>query len=634
MPLAQQARKNTQDALAAFPGLTPYNILEKTTASFYKLKSVHIEMEAWLENPIYHIKSSFNSDLKNLDDYKTNGRVAVSLSTPGGISTSQWVQAYQIRGVPFTWDLEKREWLPEELKISSQNATKVLEYSMLRSLFTVNEGAVDPNSINFLGIEKRKGKDCFILQYNLDPKIFEHQGAVGDVSVKIWIDTAAFLPQLLRSEGKIGDMYILQIVDYSNFDSSLELSPPTFILEKVKREKDDLKAKVDSLTDAASKIRGWEAMAKRTDIEFIDRVSFGEFLRQEIDKDYTPERLEAEGVILKWLGLLPKDADYKESLINLEVSSVAALYDPKQKVILVGDWVQPVLAELVLMHEIAHAFQDKYLDLEKFQQRQDVKDNLDFAFAHQSLLEGEATAVMFEYLLKKDKKSFKDLGDIFSLIEERLFKDSQYVRENILYNVYGYGANFIQSYLKRNDWIGLNNLYKLPPTSMKEVIHPYRYVGKEKIETGAEKQDWEIKSPGGWNKVYGTNLGEFLILLSLRQFLDKELAEKTAAGWKKDQLAIYEHKKGQRLVVFFSEWDTPSDAGEFFRNYKAWVKKRYPGTSLKEGKEFVFLKTKDKEMFSCRFRDDAVRIAWVTGVDLKEFESLVKQIYANTKPNT
>jgi len=632
MTPVHQDPKNTAEALAAFPGLTPYKILEKSASSFHKVKFLHIDMEAWFENPVFHIKSTFDSDIQDVDNYKTNGRIGASLLIPGGISTSQWVQAYEIRGVPFTWDLEKREWVEKVFKISSKNVDEVLEYSILKSLFSINEGAADPESINFLGLEKRKGQDCFILQYKLDPKVFERWGTIGDISVKVWIDTQEFLPRLLRSEGQIGDAYILQIVDYSNFNAPLELSLPSFITQKVTEKKDGLQAKVDSLTDAVSNIRGWEPLADKVKIEFKNRIAFGDFIRQEVEKDYTELSLKNEGFLFKWLGLLPKDADYKENMINFEVSSIAGLYDPKQKVILVGDWVNPSIAELVFVHEIAHAFQDKYLDLEKFLNRQEVKDNLDFAFAHQSLLEGEATAVMLEYLLKKDRRSFKDLGDIPALIEEKIFKDSQYVRQNITYNVYGYGANFIQAHLKPFAWVELNKFYKTPPSSTKEIIHPYKYTEEAAAVSAPAKQEGKTKLAGGWNRVYETNLGEFLLLLSLRQSLDREVAEKAVEGWKTDKIAIYEKNNNQRLIVFRAEWDTPGDASEFFKAYKEAIKKRYPGTSLQEGKGYVFLKTKGKEIFTCKSENDKIEILWIKGLNLGEFQSLVKAIMPIQNP--
>lgn len=618
----KQDANKTQKTLISFPGLTPYRILEKATASFYKAESAQIEIEVWLENPLFHIKSTFNTDIKNLDDYRTNGKVAASLLLPGSISTSQWVQAYRIGGIPFSWDLQKREWVENELNISGSDSKKVLAYGVLMSLFSINAGAVDFNTINFRGIERRKGRECFLLQYNLDPKIFERWGVIGDISVKVWVDTSDFLPRALRCEGNIADMYILQMVSYENFNRPLELSPPGYISEKVKREKEGLKAKMVSLAEAVSRIRGWEKLDD-INMKFTDRVSLGRYLVGQINEDYSQEKLEREGFLLKWLGLLPQDADYKENLLNVGISSISALYEPREKIILLGNWVHPAFAEPILVHEITHAFQDKYLDLKKLLEDEKTPDNLDLALARRSFLEGEATAVMLEYLLRSEGKSFKDLEDIFSLIEEKLFKDSQYVRENILYNVYGYGTNFIHAYLKMNDWPRLSMVYKALPLSMREIIHPYKYENKDPAGKSKEKEAGFVPAQD-WSKIYDSPVGEFLLLLSFRQFLDRESAQKSVSGWKNDRISVYENDKKNKLIIFSTEWDNTEEAGEFFEAYKKLMKKRYSGISLRGSRNTAFFKTSDKELFFCKRDESHIDILWTEGLRIRQFDSLVR----------
>jgi len=130
--------KKEHQVASGFPQInvqrTPYQILEKTTAAFFKTRSVHMEIETWLETPLFHIKSDFKSDITNIDDYRTTGRVSVSSIVQNSISTSQWVQTYKIRGIPFTWDLNKREWKCEQLKISAKDAQQAVEYGILNSL--------------------------------------------------------------------------------------------------------------------------------------------------------------------------------------------------------------------------------------------------------------------------------------------------------------------------------------------------------------------------------------------------------------------------------------------------------------------------------------------------------------------
>ncbi|MDD2703318.1 MAG: hypothetical protein PHC33_04875, partial [Candidatus Omnitrophica bacterium] len=98
----ESARKvRSRESGVSVPAPVPaHTILEKATLAFGALKTVHVDMETWIEDSSMHIKSVFTSDIQNSDNYRTNGRVAVSLLIPGSVSTSQWVQSYEISGIP------------------------------------------------------------------------------------------------------------------------------------------------------------------------------------------------------------------------------------------------------------------------------------------------------------------------------------------------------------------------------------------------------------------------------------------------------------------------------------------------------------------------------------------------------
>ncbi|MDD5729557.1 MAG: hypothetical protein PHN57_00300 [Candidatus Omnitrophica bacterium] len=621
------------------PDVSAYRILEKTTAAVYRTKSMHVEMEAWFENPAFHIKSYFNNDIVDLDNYRTNGKISLSLFDPYNFSTSNWVQTYQIRGIPFTWDLNKREWRQEELNISARDKKKVLGYGVLSSMFTVNEGAVNPSTVNLLGVEKRKGRNCFVLQYKLDPKFFKRWDLAGDITVKIWIDCQDFLPQMMRSEGKLADVYILQIANYTDYNSNIDLAVPKVVTEEVDKEKTALTDKIDSLKDSVAKIMGWQ-MPEKVNVEFKGRGAFGDYLNEEFRKEYTKDRVAHEEFVLKWLGLLQKDADYKESILNSEISSIGGVYDPEKKTIFMGDWIPPSFAELILVHEIAHAFQDRNFDLEKFSGWKEQQDNFDYIYARKSVSEGEATAIMLEYLLNSDGKSFKDLEDVFPMIEEKLLKNSPYVRQDVVYSIYGYGANFIQSLLKQGEWGDLDKVFKSPPVSMKEIIHPYKYymvkpgIAAKASGAGqnpAKDEAFEIKPPKDWKAGYQATLGEFMLLMSLRQSVDRDVAEKACAGLQKDRIFVFENNGGKRVICLVTKWDRESDAGEYAAAYSEWLKKRYPQSEEKNAGKYKLFDLQDKEMVSCLIDKNLVKIVWSQELGKKEFKTLVANIYSIAK---
>jgi hypothetical protein len=458
--------------------------------------------------------------------------------------------------------------------------------------------------------------------------MIERWGLVGDISVKTWIDVDDFLPQSSRVEGKLADMYLLQMVEYSDFNVPLELSVPAVITKQVTEEKDALKKKMNSLAESVSQIRGWQEV-KDIKMEFIDRVAFGEFLASELQKVYSQEKLLNEGLIMKLLGLLPKDADYEKTLLTSQITSIAGVYDPGAKKILLGDWVYPRYADAVLIHEIAHAFQDKQFDMGKSLAQKAGDDNLDASLAYRSLVEGDATAIMLEYLLKEDGKSFRDLDDIFSLIEEKIFGQSEYGKENLLYNIYGYGANFIQNYLKQFTWQDLDKAYEGAALSMKDIIHPEQFTIQQEDEDANRSRIFQESVFKGWEKIYEANLGEFLLLLSLRQAVYKESAEQSAAGWRHDTVTIYENLAGNKLIYFISQWSSADDATEFLKAYTQWVKKKYPNASLEENDGYSLLATDDGQLFSYMAEENSVKIVWSAALKSGEFKSLTTQVITN-----
>jgi hypothetical protein len=628
LPAAKQALAPVTAAIQQ-QGLTPFRILEKTTLSLNKVTTMHVFMEAWFEDPLVHIKSEFESDISNIDNYKTDGRTSISLIAPNSLSTSQWIQTYQVSGIPFTWDLNKREWVQKDLQISSKDTKKALEYSILRSLFSINEQSVDPDTVKLVNIEKRNGKQCFVVQYKIDAKMFKYWNSVGDIKVKTWIDTEQFLPVALRAEGKIADTYILQMVTYSGYNKEMSLRPPSLITEKVKQEKDKLQKDINALMAAVAEIRGWKR-PEYIRLAFKDRVALGTFLSELMDKEYTQEQLHNEGAVFKWLGLLHPQADYKDSMLNSQISSVAALYDPKQKMILLGDWLPPSFAEVALVHEIAHAFQDANVAIDRILPKEEIKTDYDLGFARRSLLEGEATAVMLEYLLKKDGKGFLDLEDIFSLVEERLLNQSPYAKENLQYNVYGYGANFIQTCLRRYGWLDLDRVYKEPPSSMSEVLHSARYLTEEKAVNKLEAPDSSIL-PKSWKQRHSAKIGEFLLLASLRQKLDRQRAEEAVSGWLADTFTLYQDEQNNSLGFFISQWDSPQEAADFSSAYNEWLKKRYPEGKMENSEEQAMFEAGNTQMFACIATDTLVRIVWAEGVNREDFKRITQEFYDGSK---
>lgn len=105
-----------------------------------------------------------------------------------------------------------------------------------------------------------------------------------------------------------------------------------------------------------------------------------------------------------------------------------------------------------------------------------------------------------------------------------------------------------------------------------------------RIELGnsSPTPDTQQPAPSKWRRVdYDVN-GEWSYYLILDEFLkEATLSKRAAAGWAGDRYAIYENPgSSEVLVTHVSEWDTATDAKEFFSTYVRRTVLRYPGATL------------------------------------------------------
>ena len=136
------------------------------------------------------------------------------------------------------------------------------------------------------------------------------------------------------------------------------------------------------------------------------------YLKEKFDEDQGAKRLQQDEIVLKKFGLLDRDFELKPFLLALLKEQIEAYYDSKTKTVNMLDWVDVEEQKPVLAHELTHALQDQHSDLEKWndQTPDDVshdsaedKDHLakdEMDTARDAVAEGQATAVMMDYILK------------------------------------------------------------------------------------------------------------------------------------------------------------------------------------------------------------------------------------------
>jgi hypothetical protein len=340
---------------------------------------------------------------------------------------------------------------------------------------------------------------------------------------------------------------------------------------------------------------------------FKSQAELRDFVLKKLEEEYTDPEIAAETkAMVKW-GLFPKDIQLKELLVNLLAEQVAGLYDPKEKIFYISNWIPGFLQKPIMAHELTHALQDQYFDLDQFLRR--VKDNDDEVLARTALIEGEALAVMIEYLLKPQGLDFSTLTDLIprlknqvSILGGDLGEEGQIpeiIKETLLFP-YLQGISFVQTFRKSHPWKDFSQIYADPPASSEQILHPEKYFDARDRPIPITLENFSDLLPKDWKEIYTNVLGELGISILIKKFAGEEMAKLAAEGWGGDRYKLLEDPNtGNLLLIHFSTWDSPKDAMEFFLAYRQVVENKYTSAQLlqSEKRRYYLWSTGEGEVY-------------------------------------
>jgi hypothetical protein len=271
--------------------------------------------------------------------------------------------------------------------------------------------------------------------------------------------------------------------------------PDTHITPEQARQ---LFALVDQLIQFSSQETGLpvKSTVKR---RLITRAAVEKYLNDKFNDDQDSKRLQRNEIVLKKFGLLDRDFQLRPFLVALLKEQIEAFYDSKTKTVNLLDWVDADEQKPVLAHELTHALQDQHSNLEKWddQTPDDVstsaggdqehlaKDEMDTA--RDAVAEGQATAVMMDYVLKPLGKSLVKNPEVLDVLKEQMTGSDSPVMaraplllsESMLFP-YKEGLSFEQDvWMDQGRTAAFAGALDRPPTSTWEIINPRVYEKKE-----------------------------------------------------------------------------------------------------------------------------------------------------------
>lgn len=345
------------------------------------------------------------------------------------------------------------------------------------------------------------------------------------------------------------------------------------------RDLSNLSALASTMASQVAALRG-KAFLKDVQIEVADRATFLSYARRRMDELHGADRMGHDEAVARVTGLVPLEMDLEQVLLDVLAEQVGGFYEPTSGTFFVMEGTDPDLTQIIMAHELAHALDDQYHDLDGVDRK--LSGNSDALLAHHAVAEGSAQVLMFSWLMKNiaslDREALAAAQQ--GLDTSALRKAPPYVWKPLL-ALYSQGQAFLErratpSIVPRTaNMADLEQAFTQLPTSTEQILHPVKYWDPERydepVSVGFKLDDL----PGGWCASLEDTFGELMLAILTEPLVERHglqvsplamvaqrYTSNAAAGWGGDRYVLLEQGEGHMLHMT-SVWDRAEDADEF-----------------------------------------------------------------------
>jgi len=304
-------------------------------------------------------------------------------------------------------------------------------------------------------------------------------------------------------------------------------------------------------------------------VERRSRTQVRDYVIHKLDADLPPAELEGVQSAYRLFGLLPESLDLRATMVDLLTEQVAGYYDPDSNALYVAADVDSPLVRTTVSHELVHALQDQYMNLDSVMQQRRQNDRRSAA---QAVLEGQATLSQILVMMPEQSgiplPSFWETRKVFraQMASMKEFAHAPlWLRESVIFP-YLAGADFVR-------WFDAHHPGREPfgvamPLSTEQILHPDRYAAED------APVDLVFSAADRRGARYDDALGEFETRLLFEQLLgDTAEAEAPAlaSGWGGDRYLVVAGGRGGDALVWYSVWDDATARDRFVAGLRrAW----------------------------------------------------------------
>ena len=288
------------------------------------------------------------------------------------------------------------------------------------------------------------------------------------------------------------------------------------------------------------------------EVEILEDAEFDAALLADFE-DYR-ESLEVDDLTLTALGLLDSDLSLAEVFRDSLEVGVVGFYNTDTERLVVRGSDFNLYSQLVLVHELVHAFDDQWIDLG----REDfIDDDAEYGFA--AVVEGNASRVENQW---RDRLTSAELLQLGQQEQAALSPEDMQrllalppVVLRLQLSPYTDGRTYVEQLDAVDGEAGVDEALTNPPLTSEDVLHPGNDRSTDiEVVVPAPPSEGEIIDEG--------RLGELLI----RQWLGR----RAGAGWGGDRYTTW-RSNGDDCIAVDVIGDTDADTAELLSSAEGWA---------------------------------------------------------------
>lgn len=393
----------------------------------------------------------------------------------------------------------------------------------------------------------------------------------------------------------------------------LVLATAPFAVAQVSRPaapgREELIRLADEVKKDVEEIRGWKFKHDvKTDV--YTEAQLRTFIEKKLfEEHYAGEKLKVTETFLRMVGLIPADCDLRKTTMDVLLNQIGGFYDPDTKSFYMLDrgGYGPLLTRTLVAHELTHALDDQYTNLDKLVHASTETEDAGFAIG--AVVEGSATHLMMIYMQREMASGRFDASELAQTMKDEMARSELFMKApryfttlaaNYLCGMY-FVSNGEPPAMPRNGGAAelaarsmqqrLLRLFKDMPASSEQILHPEKYWDDAKRDEPVILKDEAIERlivPAGSSIIHRSVIGELLCAIltadpdepfDVMQSANPAYWTNDAAqGWGGDRFFLVADGTDEKTAarerknprgVWVTMWDTPDDRKEFIEDFEA-----------------------------------------------------------------